>query len=507
MVNVPSKRCGKEGCSKLPSFGAAGGRKAEFCATHAPAGMVNVSSSRCGEEGCSKQPSFGAAGGRKAEFCATHAPAGMINVRGKRCGMEGCSKHPSFGTAGGRKAEFCATHAPAGMIAVRTMECGKEGCSKHPSSRAVGGRKAEFCAAHAPKDMVSEIRKRCGKEGRSKQAYFGVAGVRKTELCAVHAPAGMVNVSSSRCDKEGCSERPYFGATGSKKAKFYAIRSRAGIAHFTSKRCGKEDSKHPSIGAAGGRETKFCATPARAGLISMNDNERVPQRCSKRVRKHQYTCRDAAHCLAMASDVPHVQAKNRPNDSPVVGKSGVDIDERDGRPTHPSDAGPNANDGCCNTNFSRSSRVMCSRRRGADSTTTLPVASRQPPGTATADGVSPDGSQSRMKTKIETTVAPPRGFYGKRTSGELVTTQSSTCDSMSDGGSSGTTTNRSCYSSIASGRNTKWLRRTVRGKSVFDVAAGNDETFEGEGGDVKRELDVSAPSCYVSAASSRTRER
>ncbi|CAM9597875.1 unnamed protein product, partial [Sphacelaria rigidula] len=51
--------------------------------------MVNALRTRCGEKGCSTQLSFGAAGGSKAEVCATHAPADMVNVAHRPCSEEG----------------------------------------------------------------------------------------------------------------------------------------------------------------------------------------------------------------------------------------------------------------------------------------------------------------------------------------------------------------------------------------------------------------------------------
>ncbi|CAM9700745.1 unnamed protein product, partial [Sphacelaria rigidula] len=75
--------------------------------------MVDVKSKQCGEEGCSTHPSFGAAVGRKAEFCAAHARARMVYMRRQRCGEKGCSKSASFGEAGSSEAKFCAAHARA----------------------------------------------------------------------------------------------------------------------------------------------------------------------------------------------------------------------------------------------------------------------------------------------------------------------------------------------------------------------------------------------------------
>ncbi|CAM9282044.1 unnamed protein product, partial [Sphacelaria rigidula] len=88
MVDVKNQRCGKQGCSEHPSFGAAAGKKAEFCATHTQAGMVQVVRKMCGKQGCSKRASFGAIGGKKAEFCAIHACGGMISVNGNECASQ-----------------------------------------------------------------------------------------------------------------------------------------------------------------------------------------------------------------------------------------------------------------------------------------------------------------------------------------------------------------------------------------------------------------------------------
>ena len=78
--------------------------------------MVDVKSKRCRHEGCSKHPSFGIDGSKNPTFCAQHAAEGMVNVINKRCKHEGCSKHPSFGIDGSKNPTFCAQHAAEGMV-------------------------------------------------------------------------------------------------------------------------------------------------------------------------------------------------------------------------------------------------------------------------------------------------------------------------------------------------------------------------------------------------------
>ena len=213
----------------------------------------------------------------------------------------------------------------------------------------------------------------------------------------------MVDVRTQRCGTEGCSKQPSFGAADGRKAEFCAVHASAGMVHVSRKRRGKEDcSKHLSSGAAGERTASFCAT--------------------------------------------HEPVSN------------------------------------VNYLISRFDKEGCSQ--------------------LTSFG----GVQAPMKTEIEMTVAPPRGFDGIRTGGEPVPAQPSSCDSVSNGGSSGISTHRSCDRSIARGRSTKRLRRTVQNESAFNVVAEDDDMFEQEGGDdVKLELAVSASSGRVSAASSRPR--
>lgn len=118
MINVISKRCDFQGCSKHPSYGVAGSKKAEFCVAHAQEGMVDVCSKRCGHPGCTKRSSYGTPGSKKPQFCIHHAMKGMIDVVSKRCAEVGCNKWPSYGIPGSKKAEFCAAHAKDGMVGV-----------------------------------------------------------------------------------------------------------------------------------------------------------------------------------------------------------------------------------------------------------------------------------------------------------------------------------------------------------------------------------------------------
>ena len=52
--------------------------------------MVNVVSKTCAEEGCTKQPAFNVEGQKRGLYCASHKKDGMVNVVSKTCLSEWC---------------------------------------------------------------------------------------------------------------------------------------------------------------------------------------------------------------------------------------------------------------------------------------------------------------------------------------------------------------------------------------------------------------------------------
>ncbi|CAN0096373.1 unnamed protein product, partial [Sphacelaria rigidula] len=61
------------------------GYKAEVLSKHVSAKMVDVVSKKCGYEGCSRQPSYDLVESKNAEFCLKHAGPGMASVTSKKC--------------------------------------------------------------------------------------------------------------------------------------------------------------------------------------------------------------------------------------------------------------------------------------------------------------------------------------------------------------------------------------------------------------------------------------
>ena len=112
-VDVKSKRCQEQGCTKLASYGFPGGRK-DFCLEHKSADMVSywcpclwihfVHAALCDQQ-CLQD----------SVHCDSVPRCLQVDVVSKRCQEPGCTKHASFGFLGGHR-QFCAKHKSADMV-------------------------------------------------------------------------------------------------------------------------------------------------------------------------------------------------------------------------------------------------------------------------------------------------------------------------------------------------------------------------------------------------------
>lgn len=189
--------CEKDGCGTRPSYAAnAKAKRPNFCAKHAPKGWIRLRATvnrLCAKPECPKWSSFGVVGSKNAEFCVTHALAGMVDVRGRTCKHDGCGTRPTYGVPGTKKAEFCSKHVRAGMMNVITRRCLQPHCNITPSFGLHGSISANFCAQHAMDGMVNLRSKTCVHPGCKITASFGAKGNQARRFCAEHASDGMTN--------------------------------------------------------------------------------------------------------------------------------------------------------------------------------------------------------------------------------------------------------------------------------------------------------------------------
>ncbi|CAN0292287.1 unnamed protein product, partial [Ascophyllum nodosum] len=82
-------------------------------------------------KGCGKIPSFGKAGTKTAEYYAQHAPYGMVNVRFRKCRTKDSGIISAYEVAGMKPTEYCVQH--------NRPRCGVEECREREIGRIHSG--------------------------------------------------------------------------------------------------------------------------------------------------------------------------------------------------------------------------------------------------------------------------------------------------------------------------------------------------------------------------------
>ena len=362
MVDVTTRRCRHDGCTRYRLFGIVGSRKAEFCALHAAVGVVNVKHvKRCGHKDCPKPPSHGRAGSRKVEFCAQHAAEGMVDVKPKKCRHEEYSTLVPLEIAGGRKGESCGQHTVERAAKVANKQrCSHEGslnCSSlglacsmkaevypripdsvnferttcgvgnpppSPSLGVAGSKNTKACARHGNEEVVDVMSIRIGHEDCSRCRSFAIAGSRKTEFCAnvksnicchegcaksrchgvadsrneTNAAEEMGCVKGKRCGRHCCSTLPYFGISDSSKGGFCSQHAAEGMVDVKSAECCRESCGAQSLIGVAGNKAGFTAQ----FLVGIRNGRDDLEGGAKRLSKHEdISCKTRASTAKVLS--------------------------------------------------------------------------------------------------------------------------------------------------------------------------------------------------------------
>lgn len=150
MVNVLSKRCFHDSCTRRPTFNPKGNKTAAFCKKHAEDGFVNVLNTLCSHGSCHRQPSFGVVGSKRPAYCKQHADTCMLNVVSKRCSHDSCTMITQWGVLNVVSPTVCAQHKsdlPAGPMISFNARCKVAGCRK-VSRWGLDGKQPTHCPDH-----------------------------------------------------------------------------------------------------------------------------------------------------------------------------------------------------------------------------------------------------------------------------------------------------------------------------------------------------------------------
>ncbi len=199
MIDVKSKRCIEDNCTKQPHFNKQGEAKALYCSDHKKDKMIDVKHKRCIKDNCTKRPNFNKAGETKALYCSDHKNNKMIDVKSKRCIENNCTKIPNFNEQGETKALYCSDHKKDGMIDVKSKRCIEDNCTKRPTFNKQGETKALYCSEHKKDKMIDVKSKRCIKDNCTKRPTYNKAGETKVLYCSDHKKDDMVDVKHKQC--------------------------------------------------------------------------------------------------------------------------------------------------------------------------------------------------------------------------------------------------------------------------------------------------------------------
>lgn len=176
--------------------------------------MVDVRKRHCSHDSCTKRPIFNMEGNRTAEYCRTHAKAGMVNVSRRRCSHDSCTKHPIFNMEGNKTAVYCGTHAKDGMVEVSlSRRCSNITCARRPTWGLLTDGTASVCSYHMGDvlgDPVINFEARCKVAGCRKVSWWGLKGNPPTH-CGDHGPVqdGLVCTVKAARRKRSCPSPSY----------------------------------------------------------------------------------------------------------------------------------------------------------------------------------------------------------------------------------------------------------------------------------------------------------
>jgi hypothetical protein len=265
MVNVESKTCNHDGCSKRPTYGNPG-EKATHCLSHKTSCMIDVVSKTCDYDGCTMKRNYGVVRG-KPTHCLTHKTSDMVNVVSKSCDHDGCYKRASYAKPD-CKATHCLTHKTSDMVDVRSKKCEYEGCNKQCNYGVVKG-KPTHCLTHKTSDMVDVKSKTCEYPGCTTLRTYGI-DIGKPTHCLTHKTSDMVDVlnMTKTCEFEGCTTRRTYGIIRGKPTHCVSHKT-SDMVNVVCKTCVHEGCTTQRSYAKPGQKATHCVSHRTSDMINV----------------------------------------------------------------------------------------------------------------------------------------------------------------------------------------------------------------------------------------------
>ena len=113
MVDVQSKKCHHDKCTKRPNFNTPDQKTSLYCAEHKLKGMISVINKNCQHnKKCKNDAIYGKSEFHRAQFCETHKQEGLVHIfKERQCCI--CEMDYDF-IIEDSKQKYCMTHCPTG---------------------------------------------------------------------------------------------------------------------------------------------------------------------------------------------------------------------------------------------------------------------------------------------------------------------------------------------------------------------------------------------------------
>ena len=199
MINVISKRCIHNNCTKHPAFNIQSEKKALYCFEHKEENMINIISKRCIYDNCMKIPTFNLSTEKKALYCFEHKEENMIDVKSKRCIYDNCIKHPTFNLYTEKIGLYCSEHKEKNMIDVKSKRCIHDNCLKIPIFNIASEKNGLYCFEHKEENMINVKSNNCQYKKCKQTSLFGFIN-KRPQFCLEHKQLDMINlVLENKC--------------------------------------------------------------------------------------------------------------------------------------------------------------------------------------------------------------------------------------------------------------------------------------------------------------------
>lgn len=295
MIDVTSKICAYDGCSKYPSFNLPTKTKGIYCSDHKQENMIDIKNKnkKCAHGKCNKQSNFNLPTETKGLYCSEHKKENMINVKSKLCIHDGCIKHPTFNFPTETMPIYCSEHKKENMIDIKNRKCIYQGCAKIPVYNLPTETKGIYCFDHKKINMVNVNSNICIYDGCNIQATFNISTEKKGLYCSEHKHQNMVDVNHKACIFENCNKRPTFNLPDETKGIYCIDHKQENMINITNTKCQTDKCKATAKFGRVGKRKQYCENHKKKDMINLD----IEYKCNECNNDYEFIINNIKYCL------------------------------------------------------------------------------------------------------------------------------------------------------------------------------------------------------------------